>query len=273
MKKNQPNPDPLYAKVNKPSRTPHTPSTEEVIYADVSTGNHQQHPGETVYAEVNTRGSRGNHQQHPSETIYAEVNTRGGRGNHQQQTSQAAHTGASAERTPTPPRSPKDEVTRKLLQNTNFQYGVREVQEWSKVVYGNEHALNEQLSKILDDPKNAEKVLRDLAENPESPAKLAGRKALGIKSQARKEAEDGFSPLCSALERHIHTTQKLHKQFTREQERERGQRHESPERDSEHRHHHHHHRHHHAKGREHANPEHNSQQRKHATEKGVAYAV
>ncbi|WP_375673555.1 BID domain-containing T4SS effector [Bartonella sp. TS82HLJMH] len=272
MKKNQPNPDSLYAKVNKPSRAPHPPHPEEVTYAEVSTGGsrgqHHHQPSETVYAEVSTGGDRGRHRHQPSETVYAEVSTGGSRGHHQQQTSQAAHAGASAERTPTPPRSPKDEVTRKLLQNTSFQYGVREVQEWSKVVYGNEHALNKQLSKILDDPKNAEKVLRDLAENPENPAKLAGRKALGIKSQARKEAEDSFAPLCAALERHIHNTQMLHKQFTREQER--GQKHDSSERDSEHKHHH---RHHHAKGREHANPAHSSQQRKHATEKGMAYAV
>ncbi|WP_375659386.1 BID domain-containing T4SS effector [Bartonella sp. MR30HLJHH] len=235
-------------------------------------GRHSSREPEHPYAELEF-GERGGGRspQRPLESIYATVGAGAEGGQESQQRENPIYQGVGRGTT-TPPRTPKDEITTKLLQNTSFQYGVRETQEWCKVVFGNEHALNEQLAKILDDPKNAEKVLQDLAENPEGPAKLAGRKALGIKSQARKEAEDGFSPLCSALERHIHTTQKLHKQFTREQERERGQRHESPERDLENRHHHHH-RHHHAKGREHANPEHSSQQRKHAPEKGMAYAV
>ncbi|WP_375653921.1 BID domain-containing T4SS effector [Bartonella sp. OD88NMGDW] len=233
-------------------------------------GGRYPHEPEHLYAELEFGESGGRSPQRPLESVYATVGMGAEGGQESEQRENPIYQGVGRGTT-TSPRTPKDEITTKLLQNTSFQYGVRETQEWCNVVYGNEHALNEHLAKILDDPKNAEKVLRDLAENPESAGKLAGRKALGIKSHARKEAEEGFSPLCSALERHIHTTQKLHKQFTREQERERGQRHESPERDSEHRHHHHHRRHH-TRGQEQNSPEHSPQRQRHG-EKGMAFAM
>ncbi|MGF7158047.1 BID domain-containing T4SS effector [Bartonella heixiaziensis] len=175
--------------------------------------------------------------------------------------------GIASGRTTPPPRSQKDEITTKLLQNTDFQSGVKEIQQWSKVVYGDEHALNKQLAAILDNPQEGEKVLWDLAANPESGGKLAGRKMLGIKSPDRKQAEEGFSPLCSALEKHVETTQKLHRDFTREQTRH--QSHErggSPER-------HAHEHHHHAREAHQHSQEHEAQQRRHREERGMAFAM
>ncbi|WP_375612184.1 MULTISPECIES: BID domain-containing T4SS effector [unclassified Bartonella] len=230
-------------------------------------GRHPQEP-EHLYAELEV-GENGRHSpQRPLESVYATVGMGAEGGQESEQLENPIYQGVGGGRI-SPPRTPKDVVTTKLLTSVDFQYGVRETQEWCRVVYGNEHALNQQLAKILDDPQNAEKVLWSLAENPESAGKLAGHKILGVKSLSRREAEDGFSPLCSALERHIHTAQKLHKQFTREHERERGQRQESPERDPEHRHHHHHR---HARGQEQNSPEHSPQQQRHG-EKGMAFAM
>ncbi|WP_273758616.1 BID domain-containing T4SS effector [Bartonella sp. AU55XJBT] len=226
---------------------------------------------ESPYAEIDPRTQSRHSPQKPIETVYATLGMGAEGGQESLQRENPIYEGVGRATTP-PPRTTKDMVTSKLLQHVNFQYGVRETQEWCRVVYGNEHALNEQLAKILEDPKGAEKVLRDLAENPESPAKLAGRQLLGVKSPDRKEAEDGFPPLCAALERHIHTTQKLHKQFTRELEK--GQKRESPEGSPEHRHHHHHHHHHrHARGQEENSPERSPQRQRHGQEKGMAYAM
>ncbi|WP_375680016.1 BID domain-containing T4SS effector [Bartonella sp. AP7XZML] len=230
-------------------------------------GGRHPHEPEHLYAELDF-SERGEHSpQRPLESVYTTVGMGADGGQESQQLENPIYQGVGGSRI-SPPRTPKDVVTTKLLKNVDFQYGVRETQEWCRVVYGNEHALNQQLAKILDDPQNAEQILWSLAENPESVAKLAGHKILGVKSPSRREAEESFSPLCSALERHIHKTQKLHKQFTREHERERGQRHENPERDPEHRHHHHHH----ARGREHNSPEHSPQQQRHG-EKGMAFAM
>ncbi|WP_375687690.1 BID domain-containing T4SS effector [Bartonella sp. AC62GZZY] len=231
-------------------------------------GRHPQESKHHLYSELEFGTEGGRSPQRPLESVYATVGMGAEGGQESEQLENPIYQGVGGGRI-SPPRTPKDVVTTKLLTNVDFQYGVRETQEWCRVVYGNEHALNQQLAKILDDPQNAEKVLWSLAENPESAGKLAGHKILGVKSLSRREAEDGFRPLCSALERHIYNTQKLHKQFTREQERERGQRQESPERDPEHRHHHHHR---HARGREYNSPEHSPQQQRHG-EKGMAFAM
>ncbi|WP_375618287.1 BID domain-containing T4SS effector, partial [Bartonella sp. AC134YNZD] len=230
-------------------------------------GGHPQEP-EHLYAELEV-GENGRHSpQRPLESVYTTVGMGAEGGQESEQLENPIYLGVGGNRI-SPPRTPKDVVTTRLLQNTSFQYGVREIQERCKVVYGKEHALNGPLAKILDDPQNAEQILWDLAENPQSAGKLAGHKILGVKSPSRREAEDEFPHLCSALERHIHTAQKLHKQFTHEQERERGQKQENPEREAEHRHHHHHH---HARGQEQNSPEYSPQQQRHG-EKGMAFAM
>ncbi|WP_375682799.1 MULTISPECIES: BID domain-containing T4SS effector [unclassified Bartonella] len=231
-------------------------------------GGRHPHEPEHLYAELNFDERGEPSPQRPLESVYTTVGMGAEGGQESEQLENPIYQGVGGGRI-SPPRTPKDVVTTKLLTNVDFQYGVREIQERCRVVYKNEHALNGPLAKILDDPQGAEKVLLELAENPESAGKLAGHKILGVKSPSRREAEDEFTHLCSALERHIHNTQKLHKQFTREQERERSQRHESPERDPEHRHHHHHH---HARGREYNSPEPSPQQQRHG-EKGMAFAM
>ncbi|WP_375668485.1 BID domain-containing T4SS effector [Bartonella sp. AP36NXGY] len=231
-------------------------------------GRHPQEP-EHLYAELDFGANGGRSPQRSLESVYTTVGMGAEGGQESEQLENPIYLGVGGNRI-SPPRTPKDVVTTRLLQNTSFQYGVREIQERCKVVYGKEHALNGPLAKILDDPQNAEQILWDLAENPQSAGKLAGHKILGVKSPSRREAEDEFTHLCSALERHIHTAQKLHKQFTREQERERGQKQENPEREAEHRHHHHHH--HHARGQEQNSPEYSPQRQRHG-EKGMAFAM
>ncbi|WP_375626396.1 BID domain-containing T4SS effector [Bartonella sp. MU37NMGALS] len=231
-------------------------------------GRHSSYEPEHLYAELEVVESGSLSPQKSLESVYATVGMGAEGGQESEQLENPIYQGVGSGKI-SPPRTPKDVVTTKLLQNTNFQYGVREIQERCRVVYGNEHALNGPLAKILDDPQNAEQILWDLAENPQSAGKLAGHKILGVKSPSRREAEEEFTHLCSALERHIHNTQKLHKQFTHEHER--GQKHEGPERDPEHRHHHHH-RHHHTRGQEQNSPEHSPQRQRHA-EKGMAFAM
>ncbi|PIT69034.1 hypothetical protein CER18_04945 [Bartonella tribocorum] len=230
---------------------------------------HPQKPEEHLYADLDFGENGGRSTHKPIESVYATVGMGAEGGQEIQQMENPLYEGVGRATTP-PPRSPKDVVTTKLLQDEGFQGSVTEVQTWCKTVYGNQHALNQQLAKILDDPQNAEEILWSLAEHPESAGKLAGRQILGVKSSDRKAAEDGFSPLCSALERHIHKVQKLHKEFTREQERD--QRQESPERDTEHRHRHHHH-HHHARGRNSDSPERSPQRQRHEENRGMAFAM
>ncbi|EJF74281.1 hypothetical protein ME7_01557 [Bartonella birtlesii LL-WM9] len=235
-------------------------------------GRNPQKQMESAYAEIDFGAQGGRSPQKPVESIYATVGL-GARDEHGPlQQENLIYQGVSgAGRTTPPPQTPKDEVTSKLLKDQNFQYGVMEIQERCQVVYGNRHALNGQLSKVLENPQAGDKILWDLAENPEGPGKLAGHKLLGVKSSGRKEAEGEFQHLCSAFERHVVTAQKLHKAFTREQERQRGPEREASPEKQEHKHHHHHRR---GKEREQGSPEQETQ-RRHSpkTEKGMAFAM
>ncbi|WP_375703596.1 BID domain-containing T4SS effector [Bartonella sp. AD13SXNS] len=264
-------PEHLYAEPDfseNSGRSPHKPL--ESVYAKLgmgAEGGQEPQEPEHLYAEPDFSENGGRSPHKPLESVDAKLGMETEGGQESQQRENPTYQGVGRAATP-PPRTSKDVITTKLLQSREFQYGVRETQEWCAVVYGNPHALNKQFAQILEDPPNAEKVLWDLLEHPESPAKLAGRQVLGVKSSDRKAAEDGFSPLCSALERHIYNAQKLHKQFTREQERD--QRQESPERDAGHKRHHHHRRH--ARGQNRESPEHSPQRQKHG-EKGFSYAM
>ncbi|WP_317993712.1 BID domain-containing T4SS effector [Bartonella gliris] len=211
-------------------------SRENPLYDGVGRWAHRRrHPQEPehIYAELDF-GANDSHSPHnPVENGYATVGMGAHGGQDFQQRENPIYEGLNTGRIMRPPMTPKDEVTSKLLKNVDFQYGVREVQEWCKVVYGNEHALNKQLAKILDNPQQGEAISREVAADPEGIGKLAGQKVLGMKSPSRKEAEAAFIPLCAALDRHVKTAKKLHKHFTREHSR-----HKNLERAQKHHHHH-----------------------------------
>ncbi|USP03605.1 BID domain-containing T4SS effector [Bartonella taylorii] len=246
----------------------------EPYYSTVGEGAHgRQRPEkpEHLYAELDFGENAGPSPKKPVESVYATVGIGAQGGQDSLQRENPIYEGLNTGRTTPPPKSPKDEITSKLLKDVHFQYGVRETQEWCKVVFGNEHALNTQLARILDNPREGENVLWEVAGNPEGVGKLAGTKVLGVKSPSRKEAEDGFGPLCAALERHVKTAQKLHKDLTREQAKQQGhERGESPERHGEHRHHHHRH----AREERQTSPQREVQPRsRHEGGKGMAFAM
>ncbi|OLL53151.1 BepD protein [Bartonella henselae] len=232
-------------------------------------GLHPQEP-EHLYAELEFDIQGGRSPQKPVESVYATVGIGAEGGQDPQQRENPLYEGVGSGKTTPPPRSPKDEVTSKLLKHRDFQYGVREVQERCRVVYGNQYALNEKLAAVLDDPEGADKILWKLAANPETGGKLAGQKLLGVKSPGRREAEEEFRHLCAAFERHVAVTQKLHKDFTREQEKQREhERETNPER-QEHRHHHRHH----SQEREQGAPEQEAQRKQSPkTQKGMAFGI
>ncbi|AGF76315.1 BID domain-containing T4SS effector [Bartonella vinsonii] len=204
-----------------------------------SSGGWQPEKPEHVYAELEFDPQRGQQPPRPVESVYATVGMGSGGPDADYQENPIYQGVEKSRRTP-PPRTQKDLLTSGLAQNPNFQYGALEVQEWCVVVYGNRHALNKELAKILENPKQGQEILQNLLENPESVGKLAGQKLFGVKSPARKDAEEGIGPLCDAFERHIKTAKKIHKDLTKNLER--GQR--SPEHG-----HHHQHQQHHERGR------------------------
>ncbi|WP_375631325.1 MULTISPECIES: BID domain-containing T4SS effector [unclassified Bartonella] len=73
-------------------------------------------------------------------------------------------------------------------------------------VYGNRLILEERIEAIKENPNMGEQLLWDITEQPKSISKLAGRKVLGIKNNARKQAEETLPTLCAAINGYIYTS-------------------------------------------------------------------
>ncbi|WP_254474583.1 BID domain-containing T4SS effector [Bartonella sp. B1098] len=275
MKKHHPhpsaNPEALYATVNKQNRgNQRSPiPEEEVLYASVSTvsplsrGRHhnQRHQeSETDYTTVAPP-------RREEEVTYASVSSvspsRAGR--HQQRLSESEtdYTEVSPQQRGRAPLT-ADKMTVQLLKTPKVQAYAEEVVYWSKIVYGQDNILQQHLQDILTNPSKGKELSDQLAENPETIHKLAGRSALGMKTQTRKAAEEGFRPLVDALDGYTnavketrdrllqtpHAEQRRQKELSQQTERA-------------------HHRHHHTRGQEQNSPEHSPHRQRH----GMAYAM
>ncbi|WP_019221921.1 BID domain-containing T4SS effector [Bartonella senegalensis] len=263
-------PEHLYAELEFGPDDRRSPSKPvESVYATAGMGAQGGPPPqkpEHLYAELEFGPDDRRSPHKPVESVYATVGMGAEGGPDPQKLENPLYEGVGSGRTPTPPRTPKDEITSSLLKDPDFQYSLMEVQERCVTVYGNRHALNGQLAKVLDNPQGADTILWDLAANPETGGKLAGQKVLGVKSPSRREAEEEFKHLCSAFEKHVNVTQKLHKRFTRNLEKDKSR--ESPERHG----HRHHHRHH-SQEREGGSPERQAQRRGSQEKQGRAFAM
>ncbi|WP_212112801.1 BID domain-containing T4SS effector [Bartonella queenslandensis] len=71
--------------------------------------------------------------------------------------------------------------------------------------FGDQLILEQRIEAIKENPSMGEQLLWDITEKPQSISKLAGRKVLGIKNGARKQAEETLSPLCAAIEGFVYT--------------------------------------------------------------------
>ncbi|WP_212112799.1 BID domain-containing T4SS effector [Bartonella queenslandensis] len=280
MKKSHPHSEtqsqePLYAQVNKPKRGNQRTQNqgEELIYATVSSvdplsrgGRHAQRreDPETDYTEVAPKRPE-------QDLIYASVSSvdplsRGGRHAQRREDPETDYTEVAPQQRgrSSSPSLTADQKSAMLLKNPQVQARAEEVMHWGTVVYGNDKIFQERLQDILKDPSKGKDLSDQLAENPEFMHKLAGRSTLGMKSQTRKAAEDGFGPLIKAIDDYtkaVHdATERLSRTPMAEQKR-----HQEHSRDAERGHHHHHER-----GQN--SPEHSPRQQRHG-EKGMAYAM
>ncbi|WP_375696201.1 BID domain-containing T4SS effector, partial [Bartonella sp. AC67GZZY] len=161
-----------------------------------------------------------------------------------------------------------DQKSVMLLKNRQVQARAEEVIHWSKIVYGNDTIFQKHLQSILTDPNKGKELSDQLAEDPESIHKLAGRTALGLKSQTRKEAEEGFKSLVDAIDDYTKAVERATERLSQTPLAEQRRRQENSQQVEKH----HHHRHHHTRGQEHNSPEHSPQRQRHG-EKGFSYAM
>ncbi|AFR26696.1 hypothetical protein RM11_0990 [Bartonella quintana RM-11] len=87
----------------------------------------------------------------------------------------------------------------RIQKSPSVQAYQQEVLHWCQIVYGNSRVLQERMEEVLQKPALGEELVRQVAENPTAPHKLAGYQLGGLKTSTRKQAEDGFPHLYSAL--------------------------------------------------------------------------
>ncbi|WP_273790949.1 MULTISPECIES: BID domain-containing T4SS effector [unclassified Bartonella] len=280
MKKHHPhpsaNPEALYATVNKPNRgNQRGPKPEEdVLYATVSSvsPSRGRHPdrgresSETDYTKVAPP-------RREEEVTYASVSsvTPSSRGKHQRtEDPETDYTTVAPHQRGKPSSSlTADQISVMLLKNPHVQAHAEEVIHWSKIVYGDDTIFQQHLQGILTDPTKGKDLSNQLAENPESIHKLAGRSTLGLKNQTRKAAEDGFRSLVDAVDGYTKAVQDAATRLSQTPLAEQRRRQENSQQVERH---HHRYHHHHTRGQEQNSPEHSPQRQRHG-EKGMAYAM
>ncbi|WP_254492324.1 BID domain-containing T4SS effector [Bartonella sp. B1099] len=73
-------------------------------------------------------------------------------------------------------------------------------------VYGDRLILEQRIEKIKENPAMGEQLLWDMQKKPLSISNLAGKKVLGIKNGARKQAEETLPNLCEAINGFVYTS-------------------------------------------------------------------
>ncbi|WP_375700951.1 BID domain-containing T4SS effector [Bartonella sp. AA23NXGY] len=81
-----------------------------------------------------------------------------------------------------------------------------EIRFLSEKVYGEPLILSERIEAIKENPDMGEQLLWDVTERPKFISKLAGRKVLGIKNHARKQAEETLPTLRAAINGYVYTS-------------------------------------------------------------------
>ncbi|MET3589584.1 hypothetical protein ABID23_000668 [Bartonella silvatica] len=194
--------DVVYADVGFGGRTPHNAQRlDDVVYADVGFGGRAPHNAQrlddVVYADVGFGGRAPHNAQRPDDVVYADVN----RGGHRRQHPEAGETEYA---TVSPHQRgahslSSEEITKRTERNERVKAFREEVQYWCKNTYGDPNLLNGKMDDILRNPENGTRLAQDIAENPKSVHKLAGRSVFGIKSNDRKHAEESVHPLSEAV--------------------------------------------------------------------------
>ncbi|WP_254474610.1 BID domain-containing T4SS effector [Bartonella sp. B1098] len=90
-------------------------------------------------------------------------------------------------------------------------------------VYGDRLILEPRIEKIKENPAMGEQLLWDMQKKPLSISNLAGKKVLGIKNGARKQAEETLPNLCEAINGFVYTSKYIQENISQSPHREQRQ--------------------------------------------------
>ncbi|WP_406604127.1 BID domain-containing T4SS effector [Bartonella gliris] len=114
----------------------------------------------------------------------------------------------------------EEQIASLLPHNPLVETYHEEIQRWSEVVYGQKNALQEKMKEIQKNPTAGDDFSWQLANHPESIARLAGVSVCGITNSARQQAENGVAPLCVSVECYVAAIQYAQKSLSQSPETE-----------------------------------------------------
>ncbi|WP_208436891.1 BID domain-containing T4SS effector, partial [Bartonella tribocorum] len=101
------------------------------------------------------------------------------------------------------------EIARKVQQDPSVKQSKREIQFLSEMVFGNPFILQHRIDDMQKAPEMGAELAYQIGNYSKSSGSLAGRKIFGIKTAARKAAEEHLPALCTAIRDYADTVQQL----------------------------------------------------------------
>ncbi|EJF82370.1 hypothetical protein MCU_01522 [Bartonella elizabethae Re6043vi] len=111
------------------------------------------------------------------------------------------------------------DMSTQIHQHSRVNRHHAQIKYWSKVVFGNENILQAQVKELFQNPETIEPLAQQLAGDPKSIHKYAGRNFGGLKNKARVHAEAGLSHLIDALDNYATAVAQVRESLLQTQQR------------------------------------------------------
>lgn len=114
--------------------------------------------------------------------------------------------------------SSEAEISIQIHQHSKVKRHHAQIQYWCKVVFGDENILQSHVEVLFQNPEMIEQLAQQLAGNPRSFNKYAGRNFCGLKNRARRHAEAGLSHLIDATDNYATAVTQVRESLSRTQQ-------------------------------------------------------
>ncbi|CAK02019.1 BID domain-containing T4SS effector [Bartonella tribocorum] len=114
--------------------------------------------------------------------------------------------------------SSEAEISIQIHQHSKVKRHHAQIQYWCKVVFGDENILQSHVEVLFQNPEMIEQLAQQLAGNPQSFHKYAGRNFCGLKNRARRHAEAGLSHLIDATDNYATAVTQVRESLSRTQQ-------------------------------------------------------
>ncbi|OLL58936.1 hypothetical protein AT248_07070 [Bartonella henselae] len=109
--------------------------------------------------------------------------------------------------TAAPSQSPRmeEKSVNTMQRNLLLEAYKEEIKYWCGIVYGDRLILQKRIEEIQENPALGEQLSWEVSEHPKSISKLAGKKMLGVKTKARRKAEENYLALRDTINSYVYT--------------------------------------------------------------------